>query len=159
MDSKMKPLWIVFENVDSHGDDIYVIFKNGDDLRQDMLALQMIRIMDKLWKKTNMIQATRTKIMDFLTTFFDATKEKITKVSHSYKNLDDTEIREIMNSLKLRGELPKVIDKKMDRHDLYNMIIYIDDYGQVNVKSVGLDFGEKRFKINKYIPKDDDPNI
>lgn len=50
MDSKMKPLWIVFENVDSHGDDIYVIFKNGDDLRQDMLALQMIRIMDKLWK-------------------------------------------------------------------------------------------------------------
>ncbi|CAI6348240.1 unnamed protein product [Macrosiphum euphorbiae] len=110
-------------------------------------------------KKTNMIQATRTKIMDFLTTFFDATKEKITKVSHSYKNLDDTEIREIMNSLKLRGELPKVIDKKMDRHDLYNMIIYIDDYGQVNVKSVGLDFGEKRFKINKYIPKDDDPNI
>lgn len=46
----MKPLWIVFENFDSHGDDIYVIFKNGDDLRQDMLALQMIRIMDKLWK-------------------------------------------------------------------------------------------------------------
>lgn len=50
MDSKMKPLWLVFDNQDSRADDISIIFKNGDDLRQDMLTVQMLRIMDKIWK-------------------------------------------------------------------------------------------------------------
>ncbi len=30
MDSKMKPLWVVFQNQDSLGDDVLQIFKNGD---------------------------------------------------------------------------------------------------------------------------------
>jgi len=48
MNSNTKPLWLVFENSD--GEPTQVIFKAGDDLRTDILALQMIRIMDSLWK-------------------------------------------------------------------------------------------------------------
>lgn len=28
----MRPLWLVFENVDPFGDDVYLILKHGDDL-------------------------------------------------------------------------------------------------------------------------------
>jgi len=50
MDSAKAPLWLVFENDDPLGDNVFVIFKSGDDLRQDILTLQMLNIMDKVYR-------------------------------------------------------------------------------------------------------------
>jgi len=52
MDSFTVPLWLSFKNKDdSTSEPIQVIFKAGDDLRQDIVTLQMMGIMDKLWKR------------------------------------------------------------------------------------------------------------
>jgi phosphatidylinositol-4,5-bisphosphate 3-kinase len=50
MGSAQRPLWLEFQNADPYGDPLAVILKTGDDLRQDILTLQMLKIIDQIWK-------------------------------------------------------------------------------------------------------------
>ena len=49
MNSKKKPLWLTFENADPSGSPIVCMLKCGDDLRMDMVTLQIFLAMQTLW--------------------------------------------------------------------------------------------------------------
>jgi len=49
MKSKKRPLWLSFENADPDGKPHVVLYKTGDDMRQDLLTLQVLRVMEGLW--------------------------------------------------------------------------------------------------------------
>lgn len=48
MKSKKKPLYIVLKNAEKLNEDYHILFKVGDDMRQDMLTLQVLKVMDHL---------------------------------------------------------------------------------------------------------------
>jgi phosphatidylinositol kinase/protein kinase (PI-3 family) len=50
MESKKKPLWLNFKEATA-GKDFILMLKVGDDLRQDTLIMQLLRVMNDLWKR------------------------------------------------------------------------------------------------------------
>lgn len=49
MKSKKMPLFLSMRNSETPSEFIQIIFKDGDDLRQDIITLQMIQVMDTIW--------------------------------------------------------------------------------------------------------------
>lgn len=54
LNSKTRPLWLTFENFVVGKQKVYAILKIGDDIRVDGLALQMMEILDGLWKNEDL---------------------------------------------------------------------------------------------------------
>ncbi|GAM19998.1 hypothetical protein SAMD00019534_031730 [Acytostelium subglobosum LB1] len=54
LDSSIATLLLVFQNVDPMGDPIRVVYRHGDDLRQDMFTLNMMSLMDDIWKSNGL---------------------------------------------------------------------------------------------------------
>lgn len=60
MNSKKMPLWIEMKSEGESDQGIPIIFKVGDDLRQDILTLQMIKVMDRIWLENGLDLRMRT---------------------------------------------------------------------------------------------------
>uniref|UniRef100_A0A3Q3SIS6 phosphatidylinositol 3-kinase n=1 Tax=Mastacembelus armatus TaxID=205130 RepID=A0A3Q3SIS6_9TELE len=56
MASKKKPLWLEFSPMPSPtaAPPVGIIFKQGDDLRQDMLVIQTLVVMDSIWQEKSL---------------------------------------------------------------------------------------------------------
>jgi phosphatidylinositol-4,5-bisphosphate 3-kinase len=52
MNSKKKPFWLTFRNALIFATEpVQTMFKVGDDLRQDQRTLQVMKVMESLWRK------------------------------------------------------------------------------------------------------------
>ncbi len=149
MESKMKPLWLVFEKDgdDGIGDYFNTIFKDGDDLRQDQLTLQLIGFMDSLWlekSKEHLSDYTEPSTTDILD---KAQGEQVQALLADY--LLDTAERESMADLRF-DEIYTTVNLDMTSGSRYS-----GTSGAAGMESLSLDSSGKQLappKAPKALP-------
>jgi len=94
MISMTRPIWLTLRN--GEGKSVSVIFKMDDDLRTDILVLQLMRIMDAIWKSKG-----KDLHMQTYTAFATGPKEGLIAVVPNSKTLGEIQqsIRAGVNAL------------------------------------------------------------
>ncbi|VDO02389.1 unnamed protein product [Rodentolepis nana] len=161
--SKKRPLWIVWANPDNLGIHHHklhqLLFKHGDDLRQDMLTLQLLRVMDHIWKDEGLnLDLT---IYDCLSTGEDMGLIEVVRHSQTIMSIQGQRVLPPLGSEKIYEEAIRrftnscagycVATFVLGIRDRHNDNIMVDDSGRL----FHIDFGhilnnkKKKFGITR----------
>ena len=117
--SATKALWLQFQTEDGNG--VNVIFKDGDDLRQDELVLQAFSLMQELWTKTSLLDKDSLSI--YSVADLGGEVGMITPVpnSHTLASIfnENFKIPEGGGMLELIAVAPKIIDAVLTKPDVF----------------------------------------
>jgi phosphatidylinositol-4,5-bisphosphate 3-kinase len=90
--SKKVPMMLTMVNAQPGGNDLICMFKNGDDLRQDILTLQIISVMDKIWLREKLdLKMTPYKVIgtDCMQGYLEFVDDCETLAKMQYENPED----------------------------------------------------------------------
>lgn len=144
--SAKAPLGLKFKTV--HGTEYGVIFKNGDDLRQDQLIIQLISLMDRLLKKENMnLKLTPYKVL--ATAEEDGMVEQIPSeaLASVIKNYDGN-IQKFLKSHNPEENMPEALDNFVKSCAGYCVITYILGIGDRHLDNLLLTKAGNLFHID-----------
>ncbi|KRX37641.1 Serine/threonine-protein kinase SULU [Trichinella murrelli] len=120
------PVKVSFRTVNSNFD---VMYKSGDDLRQDSLVLQMIRLMDHLWLKENLdLRMVVFRILPL------QDKKGVIELVKNSKTLREIQVEEGGMTGVLRDDLIQKWLQKQNPSELEYQIMYKMKVERENVK-------------------------